>query len=69
MRNKRKKFYVASPKMIDDRLDWRRAKLSEAIDHATQLMERDASMQEALIVQVVRVVKRKKLPVAVEVVR
>lgn len=48
---------------------WTRKNLKDAIKHAEDLLELEPSKDHVAIVQIVRVVRRKKAPVVVEVVR
>ena len=64
--NKTKKFYVASDTMSNDIRGWRKETLEAAVEHAQSILERNPIQEECLIVRVVAVVKRRKLPVLVE---
>jgi len=46
--------------------DWPKKTLKEAVAHAKQLMEENADMDQVIVVQIVRVVKRKATPLIVE---
>lgn len=48
---------------------WTRKDLKAAIAHAEQILELEPSKDHVAVVQIVRVVRRKKAPVVVEVVK
>lgn len=47
---------------------WTRATAAECIAQATEMLEKDPSLEHVAVVKIVRVVRRKKLPVTVEVI-
>lgn len=77
-----KPFYLGSDKMVPavkgqrgesfgygHRGDWAKATIEEATEQARARLEKDRSVDEVIIVKVVRVVKRRPAPVVVEEVR
>lgn len=58
-----KRFYVGSNRMATD---WPKATLFEAVAHAKRLLDEDPDMQQAIVVQIVRVVRRQSTPLIVE---
>lgn len=48
---------------------WAKRDLSQAIDHAREILEQNPSKQEVAIVRIVKVVRRKAMPIIVEDVR
>jgi hypothetical protein len=48
---------------------WTRSTLKDAVEHARKVLEQDPSKDHVAIVQIVRVVRRQKAPVVVEVVK
>lgn len=79
----RNKFYVAhnkvhslaeqnqpnEPTVIAQPQRWTRATLKDAIKHAEAILEANPQQEEACVVQIVRRVRRRKLPLIVETVR
>ena len=65
----KKKFYVGKPEVVEgiDPLRWGKDSLKEAIAHATKIIE-SGQRDEAYVVKVVRVVRRKPQPIVVETV-
>lgn len=64
----KKRFYVAAESISDgDTGNWTHQRVEQAITHAKCLMEEDGRDQ-CYIVQIIKVVKRAKLPVRVETV-
>lgn len=57
------KFYVGSPRAIDQ--NWGHRTLVKAVEHAGQLLD-EQDMEETFVVQIVRVVRRKRAPVEVQ---
>jgi hypothetical protein len=64
------RFYVAHSKINSDLHSlspgWAKPTLEDAIEHARKLMEENHNTEECLIVEVIRVVRRKKTPISVE---
>lgn len=58
----RNKFYVGSPRALDN--NWGHPTLAKAIRHAEEVME-DQDMESTFIVQIIRVVRRKRMPAEV----
>lgn len=48
---------------------WTRPTVEAAVEHATQLLDQNPTLEHVAIVKIVRVVRRKKTPVTVEVVK
>lgn len=65
-RKKFKLFYVAHPKIGGYGDEWSKTSLEAAVRHAKDLLEREPAREHMLVVQVVRVVRRQKLPLLVE---
>lgn len=59
----KKKYYVGAERLT---LGWSKATLAEAIAHAKQILNENTDREEATIVQVVRVVRRQRVPLVVE---
>lgn len=59
----RNKFYVGSPRALDN--NWGHPTLAKAVRHAEEVME-EQSLEETFVVQIIRVVRRRKAPVEVE---
>ena len=57
------KFYVGSPKALQN--NWGHRTLAKAVEHAEQVLD-EQDMEETFVVQIVRVVRRRKAPVEVE---
>lgn len=64
------KFYVAADRIVDGNChsSWRKPTIEAAVQHAKELME-TGDTDVKYIVQIVRVVRRKKMPIQVEVVK
>lgn len=62
------KFYIASPKMVNDVIGWRKKTLKEAISQAKDMLD-DSNAGEILIVKVVAIVKPAARPIRVEMVK
>ena len=63
------KFYVSSPRMHANNTahqTWGKPTLSEAIDHAKEVLEENPDHEYEYVVQIVRVIRRQKMPVIVE---
>lgn len=76
------KFYVASDSMLTEQeqgtpntlvergrgrhVRWAKFDVKQAIDHATSILEADPSKDHVAIVKIIKVVRRKKMPVIVE---
>jgi hypothetical protein len=72
------KFYVSADRVITNAEQmtgkrfpgtWTHKTLAEAIKHAEELLEQDPACECKAIVQIIRVVRRKKAPVIVEMVK
>ena len=78
------KFYVGHPKVSSDfeqandnppasslmpTIRWTRKTLADAVAHAGQILEANPGQDHCVVVQIVRIVRRKKAPVITEVVR
>lgn len=57
------------PKGLINRPRWTRHTLADALKHAEQMLEADPKLEHVAVTQIVRVVRRKKAPVVVEVVK
>lgn len=64
VKTKLRRFYVAHPKIQDNHNTWAKSTLQEAIDHATELVEKTGQTQ--YIVKIIKVVSRAKPPIKVE---
>lgn len=67
------RFYVGASHIAEAILDgdndeWTRSTLEEAVEHGKQLME-DEDKELVTVVQIVRILRREKTPVTVEVVK
>jgi len=60
------RFYVASDRIVEGGVNpqWRKPTLEAAVRHAQELMDSDDT-DEKYIVQIVRVIRRKKAPIEV----
>lgn len=62
-----KKYYVAADRVTSYGSDWAHETLQEAIEHARSLLEGDPHGTDTkYVVQIIRCVKRKKMPTVVE---
>ena len=59
----KRRFYVGSNRMSPN---WAKATLKEAVEHAKQILEKSPQLDETFVVQIVRVVRRKQVPLVVE---
>lgn len=60
------KFYVGSNSVFNR--DWGHSTLNKAIEHARELMN-EKDMEEVFVVQIIRVIKREKSPIKIEVIK
>ena len=67
------KFYVASDRVTTEREQsnqplnrWTKKTLAEAIKHAEELLEKEPHQEFKAIVQIIRIVRRKRAPIVVE---
>lgn len=60
----KKKFYVGSRTMKDQENGWGHTTLNGALEHAKQLAQEQE--EDQIVVQIVRVVRRQKVPLIVE---
>lgn len=72
-RQKISKFYVGARHIAEaigrgETDDWQRVSLDDAVRHARQIVE-SGEQECAIVVQIVRIVKRKEQPIVVEVVK
>lgn len=78
----RNRFYVAADRMLSESEQgtdntipqshgcrWSKKTLAQAIAHAEEILDKEPAKETVAIVQIVRVVRRKRAPVVVEVVR
>ena len=67
------KFYVGARHIaesieVEDNHEWTKATVEEAVEHARETMEED-NLDMAIVVQIIRVLKRKSNPIVVEKVK
>lgn len=60
------KFYIAADRVMQPGDTWAKPTLEAAIDHARLLLEREPHNDVKYIVKVIKVVRRKSMPVQVE---
>ena len=63
---KKKMFYVGHPRVMQPTDAWAKPTLFEAINHAKRLLEDDTENEFFVVVKVVRIVRRQRMPVLVE---
>jgi hypothetical protein len=61
-----KKFYVAADRVTSYGADWCHPTLEGAIKHAEKLLEQEPGTKAKYIVKIIKVVKRRNMPVIVE---
>lgn len=62
------RFYVGSRSILDNDSEYVKETLGEALDHARAILEEDPDRREVAVVQIIRVVRRKSVPIEVVVV-
>ena len=62
------RFYVAANRVTQPGDTWAKPTLTEAIAHAREILDREPMKGEIYIAQLIRVVRREKAPVTVEVI-
>jgi hypothetical protein len=61
-----RKFYVCAPALHNMNNDWAKASEKEAVEHAVDLLRQHPEHKFEIIVKMIKVVRRKGIPVVTE---